>query len=208
MYSKTHIGWSLVITLILLASSSIAGEHHRPTDGGTVLLGGTATYAYLDGGTTGGKDYSVFQASPTVGLFVFDHIMVGVTSFIQFESRQSDFPGDQQMLGGPVVGYYTDPGAGRGRVAGSFLPFVRAFFVYGSTLEEINHAASKYGAEAGVAVMLSNTIGLEILGRYSRDWISNYNEQFRFPDYYPNPYYPHDYTGQVYLFGVGFTAFL
>ena len=84
-----------------------------------------------------------------------------------------------------MVSVYLDPGAKSDRVKGSFLPFVRTFFLIGNLDRYLGDMKYRVGGDLGVTAMLNRVVGLEMSIRLSKDRVTNalvYSEYSPIPD--------------------------
>lgn len=132
----------LLLTLFSCTAMSFAAL--AQTDAGTVLLGGDATYIAQDGSNT-------FRATPRVGIFVLDDVVVGAG--FNFVTTK----GSSQWALGPFIRLYLF-GSDKGKM------IVQSGFNFGGA----KGTDTDFGFDVGLgyAFFLNESIAVEFLGNY------------------------------------------
>ena len=196
----------LVCVLMLVAASPCVAD--RPIDGGRMWLNGSLILSYRAGDMYGNKDHSLVRIEPSVGVFALSHVLVGVTADVQLTSDNAPAQRETWFVG-PIVGFYLDPAPARESLPGAFYPFVRGFYLWGQAERWEFESARRVGGEAGMAIMVSGSVGIEILGRYSHDTFSNWRGTSVYAPYKSAQAIEwEDATGSTLLIGISFSAYL
>ncbi len=134
------------LVLILVALGMMTVLSQAQTAKGTVLLGGNASFQTSDGS-------SVFSASPNVGIFVLDDVVVGA-GFSWFTTK-----GASSWALGPFIRLYLF-----GDESGKFV--VQS----GVNLGGAKNTKTDFGFDvaAGYAIFLNESIALELLAGYKK----------------------------------------
>ena len=130
--------------LILIACVAMTSYSHAQTESGTILLGGDATFQAFDGGSS-------FSASPRVGIFVLDDVVLGA-GFSLYTTK-----GTSQWALGPFIRLYLF-GNEKGKM------IVQSGFNVGGAKNTDTDFGFDIGA--GYAFFLNESIAVELLGNY------------------------------------------
>ncbi|MFD1467536.1 hypothetical protein ACFQ48_04805 [Hymenobacter caeli] len=94
----------LLALLALLALAAGAAHAQTPLTKGRGLLTGTIGYHHESHGSQGSGN--LFELSPTVGKFVADNLVVGVSASLRLDGGNSDYFGGNSFAVGPFARYY------------------------------------------------------------------------------------------------------
>jgi len=132
------------LLLTFLACVALTFVSVAQTDSGTILLGGDATYTAQDGSNT-------FRASPKVGIFVLDDVVIGA-GFSDVKSK-----GVSQWALGPFIRLYLF-GSDKGKM------IVQSGFNIGGAKD----TDTDFGFDVGLgyAAFLNESIAVEFLANY------------------------------------------
>ncbi|MCB2201321.1 hypothetical protein KQH51_01160 [bacterium] len=193
----------LLLLALVTAGQAFAGE--RPIDHNSMMVEGGFVLTNYSGDAYG-KGYTIIELATSTGLFVVDHLYVGVSAGLYDASYESL---NDNYLIGPEVGLYLDPAPSRPHRKGSFYPYVRAFYMIGGVSEYIGESQTRYGGRVGTVAMLSRSIGLDLVLQYSRDKVkelTGYHYSYEYPGGMEIP--GGDVSGTTLTFGFGVTGFI
>ena len=202
--------------LLLLALTLTAAEN--PTDKGSIILHGNASFTSLGGDivnmageeaaedtTLGDESVTTINIVPSLGFFISPNLMIG-GDLEYIKLSYTDFSGSSFGVG-PTVGYYFNMDDTRLDAKGAIYPYVKGFFIWTTTklentetdAELLKFTTTTYGAQAGLVFMLSNTVGADFSVRYSKDKYKPDMEDAEDVD---------SVDGNTLNIGVGITAFI
>ncbi|UCD64943.1 MAG: hypothetical protein JSW34_05800 [Candidatus Zixiibacteriota bacterium] len=195
---------TLLVSLLLLATVATAAEN--PVDKGSFILEGSAFFMSQGGDfyeNLEGDGQTTIAFMPSLGYFVAPSILIGAE--FEFESwKWGDDWKENYFAIGPVVGYYFNMDQARTEARGAVYPFIKGFFMYGSSKIEILSVEEtigimQFGGQAGVIFMLSNAVGLNFGGMFASTSFSPDE------DLYPGA---ESVSGTTIMIGAGVTAFV
>ncbi|MDJ1501129.1 outer membrane beta-barrel protein [Xanthocytophaga agilis] len=145
------------------------------TDKGNFMVGSSIANLNFD------EDYSSIALSPTVGYFVIDNLVVGLTPSIGYTSSKAVIPGDTYKtttLGiGPFARYYFG--------SGSVKPLVHADYSYLHMKNRNNISGNEWQSTssysnvklgAGVAYFINNYVSVDGIVSYNRIFLGSGND--------------------------------
>jgi len=124
---------------------------YGPTDKGSRLLGGSASFVRTDGN-------SILTINPNMGFFVANNFAIGLNHFYA-----ADLDGDYSDINalGPFMKFYI----GNSQTGKVFVQISGAIAVADLDFDYLNYS---YGLRAGYAVFINNSIALEFSGGYDK----------------------------------------
>lgn len=195
--------------IALLASA--AGGADSPIDKGSFFLNGSVYYmgqsgdlwesndgdgssAFGIGNGRIGLDGAGVEISPVFGYFISPGVLVGG----QFAVTGVSIGGRSLTLFavGPSIGYYFNTDPSRSNVKGTFYPYARGFFNWGSlSMSDRSISVLQYGARSGLLYMLTRAVGADAGIQFRGDrWDFDDDDDAE--------------TGTTISLGVGITAFI
>lgn len=180
-------------SIILMCSIPILAAD-GPIDKGSLVFGGTIAFANTsgDGYEIDDEPVSAAFVAPVIGGFVSSGVMLGGQLTY---ARLSLGPDDYSAWAlGPTLGYFFNTVRTDGKTRGSFYPYVKAFFMVGKGDSGSDYTLSSLGGQAGIDVMLSNTLAIDFGLRIQRDtWNADGKGK--------------SYSGTIILGGLGLVGF-
>lgn len=196
------------ISVNLSAQESDAADKN-PTDQGTIFVGATTNGGLnfsknsfeFDGNTSNESKTNSFSIGSSVGYFFADNIVAGIqlnfaTSTIEFDDTFDTESSSTSISAGPFVRYYFEFGSPTVRpyatvsaAIGSSktkdesvaLPSVDSDIIFGES--EFRQSLFSWGAGAGVAFFLNDTIAIDVevgyLNRTRKDKDSDFDSKFK-----------------------------
>lgn len=175
----------LIITAILLLSTVVFAAEN-PTDKGSLLLNGNASFTSISGDElTGDESVTTINIIPSLGYFIAPNIMIGA-DLEYVKASYADVSASSFGIG-PTVGYYFNMDPMRMESKGAIFPYVKGFFIWTTTSPDLDEdiefdgevisadddmpklKTTTYGLEGGLVFMLSNSVGADFSLRYSFD---------------------------------------
>jgi opacity protein-like surface antigen len=206
----------LLIIAIALIFATVAMAADNPTDKGSVILNGNASFSSVSiDSLMGDESVTTINIIPSIGFFIAPNIMVG-GDLEYIKVSYSDVSASSFGIG-PTVGYYFNMDNTRLDAKGAIYPYIKGFFIWTTTSPDLETdldigdttittgedmpklKTTTYGFEGGLIFMLSNSVGADFNLRYSFD-----SYKIDMPDVEGEE----SIDGHTLNIGVGITAFI
>ncbi len=163
-----------ILAIILLVPALLLAQATSPLQRGSWALGGNMFFQNQSGDAYGGSGNSLttVQLSPNVGYFISPNMAIG--GVLQLSRMSQGGNAITHFAIGPEFNYYINSAKDRTQFAGSFVPYVGAFFTIGK-LSETHYSSittTSFGGQLGGLVFLSNSVAFDLAAQVSSDHYS------------------------------------